>query len=166
MPMTNLRSYHWRHRFYWAFFNLACCEVWFQLTRHDESITCWSPVWMNLHTASFLPCCPATIATTPVVNLPARQREYQPGTLPWALLPCRCAERIRGLDVTPSSVPDLSFLPVSSGASKKPNHSFKTAKSIQSNCRFHQRNSVWGWNLLISWAKLLMKELMKWSQSC
>lgn len=119
MPMTNLCSYHWHHRFYWTFFNLACCEVWFQLTRHNESITCWSPVWMNLHTASFLPCCPATIATSPVVNLPVRRCKHQPGTLPWASLHCRCAERIRGLNLTLGSVSDLSFLPVSSGASKK-----------------------------------------------
>lgn len=122
MPMTNLRSYHWHHRFYWTFFNLACCEVWFQLTRHNESITCWSPVWMNLHTASFLPCCPATIATSPVVNLPVRRWKHQPGTLPWASLHCRCAEKIRGLDLTPGSVSDLSFyLSV-----KKTDHYFKT----------------------------------------
>lgn len=29
----------------------------------------------------FLPCCPATIATSPVVNLPVRRHKYQPGIL-------------------------------------------------------------------------------------
>lgn len=105
----------------------------------------------------FSPCCPATIATSPVVNRPVRRHTYRPGILTWASLHSRCAERIRGMDLAPGSVPKRIFCQI---------WAFKTAKSIQSNCKFRQQNAVRGWNLLISWAKLLMKELMKWSQSC